>query len=97
MVKYVEAYARMKIQEVQIHQIPWEENERVDELAQLASSLTECASQDPLYLESTTSLAIQDVKEPAKEWEEIIPDWRAELEAYLRDRTAQLTARSLFS
>lgn len=52
---------------------------------QLASSLTKWNTRDPLYLESLISLVIQSGEELVKEREEITPDWKTELEAYLRD------------
>lgn len=72
MMKYVEAFERIKahFQEVQIHQIPREENRRADELAQLASSLIEWIAWDPLYLELATSLAIQSEEEPLEKRKE---------------------------
>lgn len=38
-----------------------------------------------MYLETTTSLAIQSIEKPGEEGEGITIDWRTELEAYLRD------------
>lgn len=38
-----------------------------------------------MYLDSTTSLAIQGGEEPTEEGEEIALDWRTELETYLKD------------
>lgn len=75
-----------QFQEVQIQQISREEDGWVDELAWLASSLTEWTTQDFLYLESTTSLVIQSGEALVEEREEVTPDWKTRLEAYLRDR-----------
>lgn len=100
MVEYLEAYRRLEAQfrEVQIQQIPREENGQADELARLASSLTEWASRDPLYIEATTTtltapeeeevvVANQSLGKLTKGEESRVPNWRSELEVYFKEGT----------
>lgn len=81
--------------EVKLQQIPREENGREDELVQLANSLIEWASRDPLYLEAgstPSSLGVVDITLVIQNEENInleegrrMPDWRTKMEAYLKE------------
>lgn len=86
---------------MQIQQIPREENGQANELVQLASSLTEWISRDPLYIKATTALASQEEKEVTMAVQSMerltnvgearVPNWREELEVYLRKELYQQT------
>lgn len=76
MPKYAAAYKQInsRFSKVQIQRIPREENVQADELAQLATSLKECTSWDPLHLELAISLAIQGEKGSTNEEVRMLTD-----------------------